>query len=95
MKSLITNKKSVYHIITQMLQNSYSKSKCVLEILNDFLWKTYKAKNNDEYKEIGRKLNKREYDLVCDMLCDIENGYIQDLEDFAEEYVPDFDLSGV
>ena len=45
---------------------------------------TYKAKNNDEYKEIGRKLNRREYDLVCNMLADIENGYIQDLEDFEE-----------
>lgn len=56
---------------------------------------TYKAKNNDEYKKIGRKLNKREYDLVCNMLADIENGYIQDLEDFEEEYVPNFDLSGV
>ena len=56
---------------------------------------TYKAKNNDDYKEIGRKLSRREYDLVCNMLSDIENGYIQDLEDFEEEYVPNFDLSGV
>ena len=56
---------------------------------------TYKVKNNDDYKEIGRKLNRREYDLVCNMLNDIENGYIQDLEDFEEEYVPNFDLSGV
>ena len=56
---------------------------------------TYKAKNNDDYKEIGRKLNRREYDLVCNILNDIENGYIQDLEDFEEEYVPNFDLSGV
>ena len=55
---------------------------------------TYKAKT-DDYKEIGRKLSKREYDLVCNMLDDIENGYIQDLEDFEEEYVPNFDLSGI
>ena len=55
---------------------------------------TYKAKNNDEYKEIGRKLSKREYAIVCNMLKEIENGYIQDLEDFEEEYVPNFDLSG-
>ena len=56
---------------------------------------TYKTKNNEDYKEIGRKLSKREYDLVCNMLADIENGYIQDLEDFEEEYVPNFDLSGI
>lgn len=56
---------------------------------------TYHSKTDEKYKEISRKLNRREYDLVCNMLSDIENGYIQDLEDFEEEYVPNFDLSGV
>ncbi len=56
---------------------------------------TYKAKLTDDYKEIGRKLTRREYDMICNMLDDIENGYIQDLEDFEEEYVPNFDLSGI
>ena len=53
---------------------------------------TYKAK---EIEKINRKLTKREYELVCSMIQDIEYGYIQDLEDFEEEYVPNFDLSGV
>ena len=56
---------------------------------------TYKVKDNEVYKEIGRKLTRREYDFVCNMLYDIENGYIQDLEEFEEEYVPNFDLSGI
>ena len=56
---------------------------------------TYKAKNNDAYTELGRTLSKREYAMVCNMLKEIENGYIQDLEEFEEEYVPNFDLSGI
>ncbi len=56
---------------------------------------TYKAKNDALFSEIGRKLNRKEYALVCNMLKDIENGYIQDLEEFEEEYVPNFDLSNV
>lgn len=53
---------------------------------------TYEAKR---IEKINRKLTKREYELVCNMIQDIEYGYIQDLEEFEEEYVPNFDLSGV
>ncbi|MBQ9280036.1 MAG: radical SAM protein [Clostridia bacterium] len=53
---------------------------------------TYKAK---EHKDINRKLNKKEYTLILRMLENIENGYIQELGEFEEEYVPNFDLRGV
>ncbi len=50
---------------------------------------TYKAK---EIREISRKLNIEEYNEIEEFLysLNIENGYIQDLEDEEEKYVPDF-----
>lgn len=53
---------------------------------------TYKAK---EDKMINRKLTKREYKDVENYLysLELENGYIQDLGNHEEEYVPTFDLS--
>ena len=48
---------------------------------------TYKAK---EHKEINRKLTKEEYDEIEKYLFSLKlnNGYIQDLGDHEEEYVP-------
>ena len=53
---------------------------------------TYKAKEDDL---INRKLNKKEYNEVLNYLysLDLENGYIQELGEHEEEYVPNFDLS--
>ncbi len=53
---------------------------------------TYKAKDDDL---INRKLNKKEYNDVLNYLysLNLENGYIQELGEHEEEYVPDFDLS--
>ena len=53
---------------------------------------TYKAKEDNL---INRKLNKKEYNEVLNYLysLDLENGYIQELGDHEEEYVPNFDLS--
>ena len=50
---------------------------------------TYQASNDDE---INRKLTQEEYDEIESYLyeLDLENGYIQDLEDEEEKYVPDF-----
>ena len=50
---------------------------------------TYKAEN---IEEISRKLNEEEYREIEDYLysLDLENGYIQDLEDEEEKYVPNF-----
>ena len=50
---------------------------------------TYKAK---EYNEINRKITKNEYEEIENYLyeLDFKNGYIQDLGDNEELYVPDF-----
>ena len=53
---------------------------------------TYNAKN---YPEINRKITMQEYNFVVSMLKDFENGYLQDISDKEEEYVPHFDLSGI
>lgn len=53
---------------------------------------TYKAK---DFKDISRKLSKKEYKYLLEFASTIKNGYIQDLEDFEEEYVPNFNLEGV
>lgn len=53
---------------------------------------TYKAKQE---KLINRKLTKKEYKEVEQYLysLNLENGYIQELGEHEEEYVPKFDLS--
>ena len=53
---------------------------------------TYKAK---EYEKINRKITKKEYKEIEKYLylLNIENGYMQELGEHEEEYVPNFDLS--
>ena len=53
---------------------------------------TYKAKENDK---INRKISKKEYKEVEEYLycLNLKNGYIQELGEHEEEYVPTFDLS--
>ncbi len=53
---------------------------------------TFKAK---EDSLINRKLTKKEYQLVKEMASVFPRGFMQELSDFEEEYVPNFDLSGV
>ncbi len=53
---------------------------------------TYMAK---EDCVINRKITRKEYERVLNMLRDFENGYIQELGSHEEEYVPRFDLSGI
>ena len=52
----------------------------------------YKAKQD---KLLNRKLTKKEYKEIENYLytLDIENGYMQELGEHEEEYVPNFDLS--
>ena len=54
----------------------------------------YHAKN---HPEINRKLTPEEYNLVVAKVgeLDFENGFIQELEAASEEYVPEFDLTGI
>ena len=55
---------------------------------------TYKAR---EYEEINRKINQDELKQIEEFLFEqnMINGYIQELGEHEEEYVPSFDLSNV
>ena len=55
---------------------------------------TYKAKSDEK---LNRKINKKEYKEVEDYLftLELENGYMQDLGEHEEEYVPDFDFRNI
>ena len=52
---------------------------------------TYLAKDDET---INRKLNKEEYEEIENYLysLDLNNGYIQELGEHEEEYVPDFNI---
>ena len=51
---------------------------------------TYLVKEKEEYKEINRKLTKKEWREIEDSIekLDFQNGYIQELGEHEEEYVP-------
>ncbi len=84
-----------------VLPNNIQNSKDVLRWINDNMDKkvfvsvmaqyfpTNKAK---DYPEINRKLTHEEYDEIEKYLysSDLDNGYIQELGEHEEEYVPDF-----
>ena len=84
-----------------VLPNQLQNSKNVLKWINDNIDKnvfvsimaqyfpTYRAK---EFPEISRKLTKKEYNEIEKYLysLDLENGYIQELGEHEEEYVPEF-----
>lgn len=87
-----------------VLPNHIQNTKNILKWINENLPKdiyvsvmaqyfpTYKAKNDSL---INRKLNKKEYKEVLNYLysLDLQNGYIQELGNHEEEYVPDFNLT--
>ena len=85
-----------------VLPSNIQNSKNVLKWINDNMDKnvfvsvmaqyfpTHKAK---EFPEINRKLTMDEYKEIEDYLysLDLDNGYIQELGEHEEEYVPDFE----
>lgn len=86
-----------------ILPNNIKDSKNILKWINENMPKdiyisimaqyfpTYKAKNIDE---INRKITSSELKDVQDYLfsLDLENGYIQELSECEEEYVPKFNI---
>lgn len=48
--------------------------------------------NASEYKEINRKITKREYNKVLDYICEFNfpNVYIQEISSATEKFIPDF-----
>lgn len=91
----------IRHLI---LPNNIENSKKVLKWLKENINKEvyisimaqyfpcYKAK---EIKELNRKLTKEEYRKIEEYVyeLDIENGYMQELGEHEEEYVPNFNLT--
>ena len=89
----------VRHLV---LPNYIENSKKVLKWLKENLdeknyvsvmaqyFPTYLVKEKEEYKEINRKLTKEEWKEIEDFVeeLDFKNGYIQELGDHEEEYVP-------
>lgn len=53
--------------------------------------------NAGKFEEINRKLDEWEYDLIIDYFFKIglENGFVQEHSSATDDYVPDFDLSGI
>lgn len=100
-KGMITKGVIIRHLV---LPNHIKNSKEILtwiskNIPNDIYislmaqyFPTYKAKSDNL---INRKLNKKEYEEIESFLysLNLENGYIQELGEHEEEYVPNFDLS--
>ncbi len=48
----------------------------------------------ENFKEINRRITKREYDKVVDYICGktLKNVYVQSLSSAADEYIPNFNL---
>ena len=100
-KGIITRGLIIRHLV---LPGNIMQTKKVLEWIKKELPKdiyisimaqyfpTYKAKEDDT---INRKITSNEYERVIDMLDYFENGYIQELGEHEEEYVPNFDLSNI
>lgn len=84
-----------------VLPNHIRNSKRVLKYIKDNFGKDtlisvmaqyFPSNIADKYENINRKLNQEEYDSILEYLeiLGLENGFIQDLEDEEEKYVPNF-----
>ncbi len=82
----ILNSKHILHWIKENMPNDVYVS-----VMAQY-FPTYKAK---EDKLLSRKLTKKEYKEIESYLylLNLKNGYIQELGEHEEEYVPDFNLS--
>lgn len=56
-----------------------------------------RLKDNPVYRELGRKVTKREYDSVVNYALDlgVKNAFIQERDTARESFIPDFDGEGV
>ena len=81
----IENSKNILKWIKENLDNNIYVS-----IMAQY-FPTYKAKETDD---LNRKLTKKEYEEIENYLYDLnlENGYIQELGEHEEEYVPKWDI---
>ena len=84
-------------VLSNNIQNSKDVLKWIKENMSEDITVSLMAQYFPTYKanqdlEINRKLTKEEYEEIENYLYELEinNGYIQDLEDEEEKYVPNF-----
>ena len=98
---IITSGVMIRHLVLpNNIENSKNVLRWIKENINEDVYinimaqyfPTYKAK---DIKELNRKLTKEEYEEIENFVyeLDIKNGYMQELGEHEEEYVPDFNLS--
>ena len=102
-EGIITKGVIIRHMI---LPNNVLNSKMVLKKIKEkfsedalvsLMAQYFPAGEANKYPEINRKITKDELKEIEDYLIelDITNGYIQELGEHEEEYVPDFNLSNI
>lgn len=93
----------IRHLI---LPNNTENTKQVLKIIKEnfpsdiyvsIMAQYFPAGKAKSIPELNRKISKEEYKKVEDYVYElnIENGYMQDLGEHEEEYVPNFNLAGI
>ena len=87
-------------VLPNHIQNTKNILKWISENMPDDIYVSVMAQYFPTYKSkkdnlINRKLSKKEYREVLNYLysLDLKNGYIQELGEHEEEYVPSFDLT--
>ena len=102
-KGILTSGVVIRHMI---LPNNVLNTKLVLKYIADnfkdkalvsVMAQYFPTGEVDKYPEINRKITKEELEEVEEYLeeLNIENGYIQELGEHEEEYVPNFNLDNV
>ena len=85
-------------VLPNHLENSKRVLKWIKENINKNVYVSIMAQyfpTNKalEIEDINRKLTKKEYKEIEDYVFELDlNGYIQDLEDNEEKYVPNFNI---
>ena len=85
-------------VLPENMENSKKVLKWINDNLKDYVYisvmaqyfPTYKAKNDAKYKELNRKLTENEWKQIEDYIdfLGFENGFVQELGEHEEEYVP-------
>lgn len=85
-------------VLPENMENSKKVLKWINDNLKDYVYisvmaqyfPTYKAKYDEKYKELNRKLTENEWKQIEDYIdfLGFENGFVQELGEHEEEYVP-------